>query len=73
MSASEGVIAKFLVRFRVDVNPLAENATLDERIVEHLRSLDAFGGSAEWLRSAVRNQFIKEQEILAASEDSPHA
>ncbi len=65
MESVEGVIKKFPVRFRVrSERPGLDHLSLDESIVKHLEELRSLGGNAEWLRNAIREQYIREQHAV---------
>lgn len=67
MISDEGLIKKYPVRFRVRGEPLGnEDLSLDESVVKHLEGLRSLGGNAEWLRNAIREQFIREQNAVGA-------
>ena len=56
-------IAKFTVRFRYEDK--GELSSIDTKICKHLKELTALGGHAEWMRNAIRNQYILEQAALS--------
>lgn len=71
MSLDDTSIAKFQVRFRVQTGRSENSAelSLDSQIVKHLRMLQSLGGNAEWLRNAIRNQYVRERSTVESSEN----
>ncbi len=67
MGSDEGLIKKYPVRFRVRGGLKGdEGLSLDESVVKHLEELRSLGGNAEWLRNAIREQYIREQNAKRA-------
>ncbi len=57
-------IKKFPLRFRVRAEAPGRVKNLDEMIVDFLTDLRSLGGNAEWLRNAIREQYIREHAVV---------